>query len=499
MADGGYAVCATYLFTRKRLICVKKELENQMAKDILGCTPQPVASYRAGLYVVLALASGVAFIADRIPTQGAAAAAPTSGAGLSHVAAPPAAGIVDVSIVEFAFNPQNITVTVGTTVRWTNAGARPHTSTSDAPQWDSGNLLPNQQFSFTFDNAGTYAYHCTIHTFMTANVIVQGGGGATDTPTNTPTGISTPTFTPVATATCPPVTVDAGIIDFAFSPQNLTINVGTTVRWTNNGGAPHTATSDTPLWDSGVLSTGQQFSFTFTSTGSFPYHCSVHTFMTATINVMPGCAPTATPTNTPTSSPTGTPSSSSVLVGHVTWQGRPPQPSALQAVAITLSLRLQSGGPDNEYPGMSTDTGGNFTVTVGTLPGGAYNWRVKDPKYLANRGSVVLTGAPVTNVEMGLMKAGDASNNNVVDATDFTILKGTFGKSQGQVGYDDRADFSGDLTVNATDFTLLRATFGQSGGGPIGPQEESKDEGGRTGRKDAKSAEYASFYWGFNG
>jgi hypothetical protein len=73
------------------------------------------------------------------------------------------------------------------------------------------------------------------------------------------------------------------------------------------------------------------------------------------------------------------------------------------------------------------------------------------------------------------MRAGDAAsvgatNFNVVNATDFTTLKATFGKSYGQPGYDARADFDNTDVVNATDFTLLKGNFGQAGCGPgIGP------------------------------
>jgi hypothetical protein len=118
---------------------------------------------------------------------------------------------------------------------------------------------------------------------------------------------------------------------------------------------------------------------------------------------------------------------------------------------------------------MVTDASGFFTVPVGTLPDGIYNWRVKDPKYLANGGSLTLTGAPVTNVEMGLMYVGDANDDNVVSAGDFTILRATFGKSVGMPGYDDRADFSGDQVVNSSDFILLKSNFGTGGVPPVGP------------------------------
>ena len=71
---------------------------------------------------------------------------------------------------------------------------------------------------------------------------------------------------------------DVSIIDFAFEPQVLTVTVGSTVTWINNGGMAHTTTSDTGLWDSGSLAPGDLFSQTFNAPGSYPYHCSIHGF-----------------------------------------------------------------------------------------------------------------------------------------------------------------------------------------------------------------------------
>ena len=158
-----------------------------------------------------------------------------------------------------------------------------------------------------------------------------------------------------------------------------------------------------------------------------------------------------------------------LLVGHVTWQGRPAQPNTLQQLPITLTLRLTSGGPYFDFATQNTDSSGYFTVTVTGLPAGTYNWRVKGPKYLANAGQVVLSGGPQQSVEMGLMKVGDANNDNVVNTIDFTILKGTFGKALGDPGYDQRADFNGDNRVNVTDFTLQKSNFGLGGAPPLHP------------------------------
>lgn len=76
------------------------------------------------------------------------------------------------------------------------------------------------------------------------------------------------------------------IIDFQFVPQVDTAVAGDTVRWTNNGSFPHTSTSDSSGWNSGTLNSGQSFSFEFLSTGSYPYHCAIHTSMTGIIVIL---------------------------------------------------------------------------------------------------------------------------------------------------------------------------------------------------------------------
>ncbi len=92
-----------------------------------------------------------------------------------------------------------------------------------------------------------------------------------------------------------PMTVNINIAGFAFDPPDLTINVGDTVQWTNTDFAPHTSSSDTAVWNSGTLTNGQTFSFTFNSTGTFPYHCGIHASMMASITVAAAPSPTPTP------------------------------------------------------------------------------------------------------------------------------------------------------------------------------------------------------------
>lgn len=71
----------------------------------------------------------------------------------------------EVLIQGFAFVPSTLTINVGDTVNWTQKDAIQHTSTSDAspPDWNSGLLTLNQSYSFTFNAAGTFPYHCIPH------------------------------------------------------------------------------------------------------------------------------------------------------------------------------------------------------------------------------------------------------------------------------------------------------------------------------------------------
>ena len=66
-------------------------------------------------------------------------------------------------IVDSAFDSETITIPVGTTVFWTHNGSFPHTVTLDNGSYDSGELRKGNKVSFTFTEAGTYNYYCSIH------------------------------------------------------------------------------------------------------------------------------------------------------------------------------------------------------------------------------------------------------------------------------------------------------------------------------------------------
>ena len=95
----------------------------------------------------------------------------SSGYGSSNT--PPANSGTSVSIINMSFSPVNLTVTAGSTVKWTNNDGMIHTVTSDNGSFDSGNLAGGASYSKTFSTAGTFPYHCTIHPGMTGTITVK--------------------------------------------------------------------------------------------------------------------------------------------------------------------------------------------------------------------------------------------------------------------------------------------------------------------------------------
>jgi len=71
----------------------------------------------------------------------------------------------------------------------------------------------------------------------------------------------------------------------AFTPSTITVTAGTTITWTNNDGVAHTVTSNTGLFDSGTINPGGTYSHLFSTAGTFPYKCTIHPSMTASVVV----------------------------------------------------------------------------------------------------------------------------------------------------------------------------------------------------------------------
>jgi len=144
------------------------------------------------------------------------------------------------------------------------------------------------------------------------------------------------------------------------------------------------------------------------------------------------------------------------LIGHVTWAGAgQPQPHPFQQRPITLTLCYTDAAYVYTYPS-STDDSGYFTVTVGSLPTGAYRWWAKGFNSLATGGTFTLTGV-TQQLEMGTQLGGDVTDDNLVSIADFNIVRSNFSTT------DPRSDLNNDDIVNIGDFNILRANFNLAG------------------------------------
>ena len=107
-------------------------------------------------------------------TSAQAPVTPTATTAGTQPASP--AGSDAIAIKNFAFSPSTLTVTPGTTIVWTNQDSTPHQVVSDAGSpvaFSSETLAKDSSFRFSFTQAGTYTYHCSIHPSMTGTIIVQ--------------------------------------------------------------------------------------------------------------------------------------------------------------------------------------------------------------------------------------------------------------------------------------------------------------------------------------
>jgi plastocyanin len=170
-----------------------------------------------------------------------------------------APGLLEASIVDFAFEPETIEVEVGTTVRWTNEGELPHFVTDRGGTFDTQPILPGRSRRVNFSVPGTYTYFCRIHaTRMEATVVVGGAGEGARVNRIQAT-------------------------EFAFEPADLTVRTGSLVLLANAGELPHTLTAESGLFDTGMVApgpgakfAGSNVSVTMRRPGTFPFICQVH-------------------------------------------------------------------------------------------------------------------------------------------------------------------------------------------------------------------------------
>ncbi|HEX6511366.1 MAG TPA: hypothetical protein VF157_03640 [Chloroflexota bacterium] len=194
--------------------------------------------------------------------------------------------VATVVITDQGVMPSNAIVALNGSVTFVNEGSNVHTVTSPGnaswPGFDSGGIGRGQAVSIGFAQAGAFNYSSVIDCPNGISTTGFKCGPYSITVSNVappappPSVAATPLPTSVPPLAAPNPNTNVGISDLGgFTPSVLTIKAGQTVSWTNNGMQPNTVTSDAgyvPAFDSGGMTTGQKFSVTFTTPGSFGYH-----------------------------------------------------------------------------------------------------------------------------------------------------------------------------------------------------------------------------------
>lgn len=84
---------------------------------------------------------------------------------------------------------------------------------------------------------------------------------------------------PTSGGDTPVLAANVSIQNFAFSPATVHVKIGGSVTWTNKDATPHTATDNGGAFDSGSIGVDQTFKKTFSTAGTYTYHCTFHSMM----------------------------------------------------------------------------------------------------------------------------------------------------------------------------------------------------------------------------
>jgi plastocyanin len=142
-----------------------------------------ISNSLAGIAAVVVLVAAVGGYLVLTPRSAATGSSQTDSSSLTSstssetvqpvvcTSGPSANANAQVSIADYSFTHSKVNITVGQSVQWTNNGEATHTVTSDSGLFGSGGLTHGSVFTCTFNRAGTYDYHCSIHPSLMMGVV----------------------------------------------------------------------------------------------------------------------------------------------------------------------------------------------------------------------------------------------------------------------------------------------------------------------------------------
>jgi plastocyanin len=201
-----------------------------------------------------------------------------------------------------------------------------------------------------------------------------------------------------------------------YSPDKITVVVGVnnTVVWSNADTAAHTVTSVTvpsgaASFDSGNMDPGASYNYTFTTPGTYTYHCSYHSWMTGSVTVVAGVAAVAvsipTGSSNPSNPPGYAPDKITLVVGvnnTVTWT------NADTAAHTVTSVTVPSGATSFDSGNM--DPGATFTYTFATP--GTYTYHCSYHSWMTGTVTVVAGSSSLVSSSSSNSTSSTASSSS---------------------------------------------------------------------------------------
>jgi plastocyanin len=170
---------------------------------------------------------------------------------------------------------------------------------------------------------------------------------------------------------------DVSIVDFAYQPAEVTVGLGDSVTWTNNGSSAHTVHLSTgvnsspncvPAAGLNCMSPGDQFTVSFDVAGRFTYHCDVHNAMSGTVIVVSGQPVPSSTTTSSTTTTTSTSTTTTTTLQSAVSQSTPPTFTQSSEAALPKAIARDQRIDDDLRPWVILDVAiAGTTVITGVV------------------------------------------------------------------------------------------------------------------------------------
>jgi hypothetical protein len=386
-----------------------------------------------------------------------------NGQVVTATATDPSGNTSEFSACVMVVTPNTSTRTVTPTSTFTRTPTPTSTNTSTVTPTNTPPATPTQTPTTTPTPSQTPTPTSTNTPTVTPTNAPTATFTVTPTSTHTPTNTPTPTVTPTQTSTLTSTVTPTSTLTATFTVTPTSTNTPTVTPTQTPTNTPTVTPTYTPSPSSTVTPSPTR---TATSTNTPTITPMGTSTQTPTSTLTPTRTLTNTPTRTATATPTASATAGTLFTGTFQLQGQPTPPSTALQVPVVVTVYQAGTGNVELVTNTTADNTGTFTVK-GLAPR-VYDIKVKYALSLSRKAlSVSITTRQNSHVEYGMLRTGDADNNDQIDIVDFSLLRSQFGNitncATSKPPVLPCGDFNASGQVDIVDFSLMRSNFGLVG------------------------------------